>query len=73
MKVDVQCPFCGECYIRKVNPDKSSILCYVCKKALFLKYVTDTKDGVNDKCIGRLACEPFNHNEEVVELREVFE
>lgn len=23
MKVDVQCPFCGECYIRKVQPDKS--------------------------------------------------
>lgn len=73
MKVDVQCPFCGECYIRQVNPDKSSILCYVCKKALFLKYATDTKDGVNDKGFGRLAYEPFEHNEEVVELREVFE
>ena len=73
MKVDVQCPFCGECYIRKVNPDKNSILCYVCKKALFLKNVTETKDGVNDKGIGRLAYEPFVHNEEVVELREVFE
>lgn len=34
MKVDVQCPFCGECYIRKVNPDKR---CYVCKKALFFE------------------------------------
>ena len=51
MKVDVQCPFCGECYIRKVQPDKISIRCYVCKKALFLKYATDTRDGVNDKGI----------------------
>lgn len=73
MKFDVQCPFCGECYIRKVQPDKISIRCYVCKKALFLKYATDTKDGVNSKGIGRLAYEPFVHNEEVVELREVFE
>nr|DAW78743.1 MAG TPA: cysteine-rich protein [Caudoviricetes sp.] len=73
MKVDVQCPFCGECYIRQVNPDKSSILCYVCKKALFLKYATDTKNGVNSKGIGRLAYEPFVHNEEVEELNEVFE
>ena len=73
MKVDVQCPFCGECYIRKVKPDTISIRCYVCKKALFLKYATDEKKGVNSKGIGRLAYEPFNHNEEVVELREVFE
>lgn len=72
MKVDVQCPFCGECYIRKVQPDTSSIRCYVCKKALFLKYATDEKNGVNSKGIGRLAYEPFNHNEEVEELNEVF-
>lgn len=51
---------------------KKSILCYVCKKALFLKYATDTKDGVNDKGIGRLAYEPFVHNEEVEELNKVF-
>lgn len=37
-----------------------------------MKYATDTRDGVNDKGIGRLAYEPFNHNEEVVELREAF-
>jgi hypothetical protein len=44
----------------------------VCKKPLFLKYATDTKDGVNDKGFGRLAYEPFEHNEEVEELNEVF-
>ena len=72
MKVDVQCPFCGECYIRKVKPDTISIRCYVCKKALFLKYATDEKNGVNDKGFGHLAYEPFDHNEEVEELNEVF-
>ena len=72
MKVDVQCPFCGECYIRKVQPDKISIRCYVCKKALFLKYATDEKNGVNSKGIGRLAYEPFNQNEYVKDLNEVF-
>lgn len=41
------------------------------RKHYFLKYVTDTKDGVNDKGIGRLAHEPFVHNEEVEELNEV--
>lgn len=59
MKVDVQCPFCGECYIRQVNPDKSSILCYVCKKALFLKYATDTKDGVVETDDGTLNVNVF--------------
>lgn len=43
LKVEVQCPFCGECYKRHAR-----------------------------ESLDRIADEPFNHNEYVKELNEVF-
>lgn len=66
MKVDVQCPFCGECYKRHAKDESKSIKCRFCGMSIFLR--KSEKSGFD-----RIAYEPFNHNEEVVELREVFE
>ena len=40
---------------------------------LFLKYATDNPDEVDEHGFGRVAYEPFRHNEVVREIDEVFE
>ena len=65
MKVDVQCPFCGECYKRYAKESSKSIRCRFCGMSIFLRRTG--KEGLD-----RVADEPFNHNECVKELNEVF-
>lgn len=48
-------------------------ICHECKMPLFLKYATDNPDGVDERGFGRVAYEPFRHNEVVREIDEVFE
>ena len=56
MKVDVQCPFCGECYKRHAKESSKSIRCRFCGMSIFLR--KSEKNGFD-----KLADEPFNHNE----------
>lgn len=37
MKVDVQCPFCGECYKRHAKESSKSIRCRFCGMSIFLR------------------------------------
>nr|DAQ53719.1 MAG TPA: RimK-related lysine biosynthesis protein, Probable-dependent amine/thiol ligase family Amino-group [Caudoviricetes sp.] len=66
LKVEVQCPFCGACYKRHAKESSKSIRCRFCGMSIFLR-----KIGKND--LGRIADEPFNQNEYVKDLNEVFE
>lgn len=72
VKVDVQCPFCGICYTRFAKLKPCSINCRGCSMSLHLKWVGDTPTSTNKAGFGRLAYEPFNHNEDVKDLNEVF-
>lgn len=72
VKVDVQCPFCGECYHRMVKIKPSSIRCRACSKFLHLKWTGNTPTSTNKAGFGRLAYDPYNNNEEIMELNEVF-
>lgn len=72
IKTDMQCPFCGECATRYVFPTQSRLKCYVCDMVLFLKYIDDDPETIDERGFGRLAYEPFIHNEEIMELNEVF-
>lgn len=65
LKVEVQCPFCGECYKRHAKESSKSIRCRFCGMSIFLR---KTSKNVLD----RVADEPFNHNEGVKDLNEVF-
>ena len=65
VKVDVQCPFCGECYKRHAREGSKSIRCRFCGMSIFLRRTG--KEGLD-----RIADEPFNHNEIVKDLNEVF-
>lgn len=44
----------------------------MCDMVLFLKYINDDPEAVNERGFGRLAYEPFIHNEEIMKLNEVF-
>ena len=57
--------FCGECYKRHAREGSKSIRCRFCGMSIFLRR-TD-KEGLD-----RIADEPFNHNEGVKDLNEVF-
>lgn len=65
LKVEVQCPFCGECYKRHAKEGSKSIRCRFCGMSIFLRRTG--KEGLD-----RIADEPFNHNEIVKDLNEVF-
>ena len=65
LKIEVQCPFCGECYKRHAKEGSKSIRCRFCGMSIFLRR-TD-KEGLD-----KIADEPFNHNEGVKDLNEVF-
>ena len=65
LKVEVQCPFCGACYKRHAREGSKSIRCIFCGMSIFLRKTG--KEGLD-----RIADEPFNHNEYVKELNEVF-
>nr|DAL36779.1 MAG TPA_asm: hypothetical protein [Caudoviricetes sp.] len=72
LKAEVHCPFCGECYVRKVGPNAKSLLCRFCRMSIYLKWTTKTRLGVNKHGFARIADEPFNGNELVEDLNEVF-
>lgn len=72
LKVDVQCPFCGNCTVGHVRPAAKKWICHECKMPLFLKYAADNPDEVDEHGFGRVAYEPFRHNEVVREIDEVF-
>lgn len=72
VKADMQCPFCGENATRFVFKNSSKVRCYVCRMPLFLRFIDDDPEMVDERGYARLAYEPFNHNEEVKVLNEVF-
>ena len=44
----------------------------MCDMVLFLKYIADDPEAVDERGFGRLAYDPYNNNEEIMELNEVF-
>ena len=73
IKVDVQCPFCGNCTVGHIRSAAKKWICHECKMPLFLKYAADNPDEVDEHGFGRVAYEPFRQNEVVREIDEVFE
>lgn len=49
LKVEVQCPFCGECYKRHAREGSKSIRCRFCGMSIFLRKTSkDDLDRIAD-------------------------
>ena len=64
--------FVGNVITEWVKIKPSSIRCRVCSKFLHLKWTGNTPTSTNKAGFGRLAYDPYNNNEEIMELNEVF-
>lgn len=44
----------------------------MCDMVLFLRYIDDDPEAIDERGFGRLAYDPYRNNEEIMELNEVF-
>lgn len=72
VKVDLQCPFCGNCQVFKLMSFRKALSCPSCHQAVFLAYAGSQKGDLDEHGNYFHAYEPFNLKSINSEFREVF-
>ncbi|VJT58593.1 Uncharacterised protein [Streptococcus pneumoniae] len=73
VKVDLQCPFCGNCKVVKVGAHRKAITCPSCKQAVFLSWATGIEGETDEHGYYFHAVEPFNIRKINQEFQDAFE